>query len=221
MKQWKAIAIPAILILSLTPAAKAKKHDISPAFQTAKTVYVEAADGPYSNPGLLSGDRQAIKDLEEGLRRWGRYSVAEHPEGADLIFVVHKGRGSGTSEAAQPDAAQPNLPTPSRSPAGTPSGTPGGAPGGMNPRVPGQIGDQDSVSSPTEIGGDGDRLMVFTPDGYLKRKNPIWTREIRDGLDAPSFLLLGQLRDAVELAFHSAPVTATPSPGGAAREPQQ
>ena len=217
MKQWKAIAIPAILILSLTPAAKAKKHDISPAFQTAKSVYVEAADGPYSNPGLLSGDRQAIKDLEEGLRRWGRYSVAEHPEGADLIFVVHKGRGSGTGEAAQPDVAQPNLPTPSRSPAGTP----GGAPGGMNPRVPGQIGDQDSVSSATEAGGDGDRLMVFTPDGYLKRKNPIWTREIRDGLNAPSFLLLGQLRDAVELAIRSAPLTATPPPAAPAREPQQ
>jgi hypothetical protein len=57
MKHWKAIAIPAILFLSLTPAAKAKKHDISPAFQAAKTVYVEAADGSYSNPGLLLGDR--------------------------------------------------------------------------------------------------------------------------------------------------------------------
>jgi hypothetical protein len=216
MKHWKAIAIPAILFLSLTPAAKAKKHDISPAFQTAKTVYVEAADGSYSNPGLLSGDRQAIQDLEQGLRRWGRYSLAEHPEGADLIFVVHKGRGSGTS-----DAAQPNLPTPARSPAGTPAGTPGGAPGGMTPRAPGQIGDQDSVSSANEIGGDVDRLMVFTPDGYIKRKNPIWTREIRDGLDAPSFLLLGQLRDAVELAIRSAPLTANPSPAASAKEPQQ
>jgi hypothetical protein len=212
MKHWNAIAIPAILILSLPPAAKAKKHDISPAFQTAKTVYVEAADGSYSNPGLLSADRQAIKDLEDGLRRWGRYSVADHPEGADLIFVVRKGRGSGTSE----DAAQPNLPIPSRTPGGTSGGTPGGMSGGTSsgtiaPRAPGQMGDQDSISSATEIGVDADRLMVFTPDGYLKRKSPIWTREIRDGLNAPSFLLLGQLRDAVELANRPAPLTATPS----------
>jgi hypothetical protein len=91
----------------------------------------------------------------------------------------------------------------------------------MTPRAPGQIGDQDSVSSANEIGGDVDRLMVFTPDGYIKRKNPIWTREIRDGLDAPSFLLLGQLRDAVELAIRSAPLTANPSPAASAKEPQQ
>jgi hypothetical protein len=203
MKHMKAIAILAILILSLIPAAKAKKHDLSPAFQTAKTVYVEAADGPYSNPGLLSGDRQAMKDLEDGLRRWGRYSVADHPEGADLIFVVRKGRGSGTSEDAQP-----NLPTPSRTPGGSPGGTPGGT---IAPRAPGQLGDQDSVSPATEIGVDDDRLMVFTPDAYLRRKSPIWTREIRDGLNAPSLLLLGQLRDAVELANRPAPLTATPS----------
>ena len=203
MKHWKAIAIPAILIVSLTSVAKAKKHDISPAFQTAKTVYVEADDGSDSNPGLVSGDRQAIKDLEDGLRRWGRYSVADHPEGADLIFVVHKGRGSGMSEDAQP-----NLPTPAR----TPGGAPGGAPGGtIASRSPGPGADQDSISSATAIGVDGDRLTVFTPDGYLKRKNAIWTREIRDGLSAPSFLLLGQLRDAVELANRPAPPAATRS----------
>jgi hypothetical protein len=208
MKHWKAITIPAILILSLTPAAaKAKKHDISPAFQTAKTVYVEAADGSDSNPGLLSGDRQAIKDLEDGLRRWGRYSVLDHPEGADLIFVVRKGHGSGTSEDAQP-----NLPTPSRTSGGTPGGMPGGTPGGtVASRAPGQMGDPDSIGPATEIGVDGDRLMIFTPDGYLKRKSPIWTREIRDGLDAPSFLLLGQFRDAVELANRPAPPPAAPS----------
>jgi hypothetical protein len=194
MKHSKAIAILAILIGCLMPAAEAKKHDISPAFQSAKTAYVEAADGPDSNPGLFSGDRQAIKDVQDGLRLWGRYTVVDHPEGADLIFLVHKGRASGTSEDSQP-----NLPTPSRPPGGT-----------MAPRAPGQIGDQDSMSSATEMGSDNDRLMVFTPDAYLKRKNPIWTRESKDGLDAPSRLLLGQLKDAVELAYRPAPPAGTP-----------
>jgi hypothetical protein len=66
------------------------------------------------------------------------------------------------------------------------------------------------MSSATEMGSDNDRLMVFTPDAYLKRKNPIWTRESKDGLDAPSRLLLGQLKDAVELAYRPAPPAGTP-----------
>ena len=205
MKQGKAIAILAVLICCLMPAAEAKKRDISPVFQSAKTVYVEAADGPDPHPGLYSGDRQAVRDVQDGLRLWGRYTVVEHPEGADLIFLVRKGRTRGTGEDPQP-----NLPAPSRSL------------GGMTgPRTPGQAADPDSISPATEMGSDNDRLMVFTPEAYLRRKSPIWTRESKDGLDAPARLLVGQLKDAVELAYPPAPPS-PPRPGEpGAREPHQ
>ena len=196
MKQGKAIAILAVLICCLMPAAEAKKHDISPAFQSAKTVYVEAADRPDSNPGLDSGDRQAIRDVQDGLRLWGRYAVVEHPEGADLIVLVRRGRARETGEDPQP-----NLPTPSRSPAGM-----------TGSRTPGQLGDPDSISQAAEISSDNDRLMVYTPEAYLKHKSPIWTRESKDGLQAPSRLLVGELKDAVELAYPPAPPTATAPP---------
>jgi len=196
MKHWKAMAGFAILIPILTPSAMAKKHDdVSPAFQTSKTVYVEAADGIYSKPGLFWGDRKAIEDLEDGLRRWGRYSVVDRPEGADLIFVVRKGHGAE-------DDSRPNVPTPSRLPGG----------GTIAPRVPGPPGDQDPMSTATQMGPDDDRLMIFTLNANGKRKGPIWTRELKDGLDAPSLFLLGQLKDAVELAFPPAPVVANPAP---------
>jgi|ERR1700723_855591 hypothetical protein len=195
MKQGKAIAILAVLVWGLLPAAEAKKHDLSPAFQSAKTVYVEAADGPDSNPGLYSGDRQAVRDVQDGLRLWGRYTVVEHPEGADLIILVRKGRARETGEDPQP-----NLPTPTP----TPSRSPGGMTGS---RTPGQVADPDAISSATELGSDNDRLMVFTPEAYLKHKSPVWTRESKDGLGAPSRLLVGQLKDAVDLAYPPAPPT--------------
>jgi hypothetical protein len=194
MKQGKPIAILAVLIWGLMPAAAAKKHDLSPAFQSAKTVYVEAADGPDSNPGIDMGDRLAIRDVQDGLRLWGRYTVVEHPEGADLIFLVRKGRARETGEEPQP-----NLPAASRSPVGmTPS------------RAPGQAADPDSISPATEMGADNDRLMVFTPEAYLKHKSPLWTRESKDGLAAPARSLIGQLKDAVELAYPPAPGAAAP-----------
>ena len=194
MKQLKAIAIFAILILFLAPAAKAKKHDdVSPAFQTAKTAYVEADDGIYSEPGLFEGDRQAIGDLQNGLRRWGRYTVTDHPEGADLIFVVRKSHPTNENTPT-------NVPTPSRMPGGT-----------IAPRGAGQGGDQDPMNSAAQMGPEDDRLMVYTMNANGKRKGPIWTREMKDGLDGPSLLLLGQLKDAVELAYPSAPLTASPS----------
>jgi hypothetical protein len=195
MNHAKSIAVFALLVVLLPPAATAKKHDeVSPAFQTAKTVYVEAADGDYSKPGLFGGDRKAIEDLQEGLRRWGRYTVVDHPEGADLIFAVRKSHGAD-------DDTRLNLPTPSRLPGGT-----------ITPRVPGPPGDQDPASTSTQMGPDDDRLMIYTLNANGKRKGPIWTHEMKDGLDAPRLLLLSQLKDAVELAYPPAPVTADPAP---------
>ena len=191
MKYAKPITVFTFLLVLLIPVAKAKKHDeVSPAFQTAKTAYVEAADGAR----LFWGDRKAIEDIQDGLRRWGRYTVVDNAQTADLIFVVRKSQGAD-------DDTRPNLPTPSRQPAGT-----------IIPRVPGPGGDQDPSSVATQTGLELDRLMIYTMNANGKRKGPIWTRETKDGLDPPTLLLLSRLKDAVEQAYPPAPVTANPAP---------
>jgi hypothetical protein len=183
MKVWKAIALIAILIPALGVAQKAKKHNDVPAvFETAHSVYVESADGDYSKPGLDAANRRAIEDVQDAVKVWGRYTLAVHPEQADLIFVVRKSRGSSTD-------AQNGLPAAPR-----PNGVAG------PPRIPGQPGDSDTLGASAPMGIEGDRLMVYTmTDG--KRKGPIWTRELQGGLDGPSVLLVQQLKGAVERAY--------------------
>ena len=54
-----------------------------------------------------------------------------------------------------------------------------------------------------EAGPSDDMPRVFTtnPDGKLI--GPVWNRELKDGLDGPTVLLLQQLRAAVEKAYPS------------------
>jgi len=142
MKVWKAIALIAILIPAMGVAQKKKHNEVPEAFGTAHSIYIEAADGDYSKPGLNAADRHAIEDVQDAMKAWGRYTLAVHAEQADLIFVVRKSRGGGVD-------AQSGLPAAPRS-----NGAAGPA------RVPGQPGDSDTLGASAPMGIEGDRLMV-------------------------------------------------------------
>jgi hypothetical protein len=165
--------------------SKPKKHtEISTAFANAHSVYVEPESGDITNPDLISEDRQAVSAMENGLRDWDRYAVATRKDQADLVFRVKKGRPAGIqgdgSLASDAGPSAPPMQDPRRS--STPMG----------------VG--------TMAAGPGDDLLqVFStgPDGKLV--GPIWTREMKDGLDGPRVPLLMQLKDAVERAFPTTP----------------
>ncbi len=196
MKRCQAIALFFVLIPVLGLAQqKAKKHnDVPAAFQNAHSVYVEAADGDYSRPGLSEGDRQAIADVQDALHTWNRYVLAVHREQADLVFVVRKARGGRAD-------TQSGLPAAPR-PAGAPSPV----------RAPGQPGDIDSMGATADAGAEDDSLRVYTVNAGGKLKGPIWSREQRNGLDAPGVLILRQLKLAVESAYPSPLPTDKPTP---------
>jgi len=67
----------------------------------------------------------------------------------------------------------------------------------------GQGQGDDGFGVGAEAGPSDDMLRVFTtnPDGKLI--GPVWYRELKDGLDGPTVLLLQQLRAAVEKAYPS------------------
>ncbi len=183
--------IPLLLVLvplSALAQNKTKKHaNVSAAFASARYVYVQAQDGDITKPGLFPEDRQAISDVLDGIEAWNRYAVVISENKADLVFIVRKGRFVGI-QGRGGIASGPGL-------AGPPPQN----------RQPGQFPDGDSVGVGTEVGPPDDLLQVFTTNPEGKRIGPIWQREMKDGLDAPSVQLLRELKAEVERAYPNPP----------------
>jgi hypothetical protein len=196
MKRSVAIVLCIVLVPALGLTQKAKKHNDVPAvFETAHSVYVEAESGDIGKAGVSSADQRAIADVQDALHVWNRYALAVRPEQADLIFVVHKGRSMNPTD-------QSGVNTGPR----TSSHAPGQSPGGL----PGQSGDSDSLGGPTAVVQEEDRLRVYTVvDGKLS--GPIWTRELRNGLDGPSLVIVQQLKLAVERMYPTPAATGKPA----------
>lgn len=187
MKSISAIFL--LLALSAPVAlAKDKKPKVPAVFENARYVYVQAEEGDVINPNLFPEDRAAIGNVQDAVRDWKRYAVTLNRREADLVFIVRKGR----TAAAQlhGDVGVGNQPPM--------AGFPNRPPGPNNPN-----GEQTTtgIGMQGEAGPGDDLLRVYTltPDGKLN--GPIWSREIKEGLDAPGVLLVRVLRDAVDKAY--------------------
>ena len=190
----KLVTTVALLFALSTPLAfsKDKKKNILPAmFSTARYVYVQAEDGDIFKPDLFPEDRQAISDVENGLRDWDRYILTINRNEADLVFVVRKGRLVAAKVGGTVGVG--TQPNPRNGPVG--SGDPN----------PGQSGTSYGYGLGAEAGMPDDTLRVFmlTPDGKLS--TPIYFREMKDGLDSPDLRLLSDLREAVDRDYPPQP----------------
>jgi hypothetical protein len=185
MKRCAAIALFVLLVPALGIAQKSKKHnDAPPVFETAHSVFVEAESGDFWSPSVSAPDRQAIADVQDALRSWNRYTLAVHPEQADVILVVHRGRAGNPNDQ---NSSNQGL-------------RPGGqAPGSAPSRAPGVGGDSDSLS--TAMASDDDSLRVYTLNPNGKLNVPAWSRSVHNGLDAPGLILFQQLKLAVDRAY--------------------
>jgi hypothetical protein len=197
MKHSKVIALFLVLIpaFGLAQHKTKKPSNLSVVFQSARYVYVESADGDMMKPGLYPADRQAISDTEDGLRDWSRYALTTRRQQADLVLVVRKGRianAQGHGGISVGTRTQQSNPAPGR--------------------PPGQAADADEIGAASEMGPADDMLRVYTVNTDGKLSSPIWTQEMKDGLDAPAIPLLQQLRAAVERAYPNPPATKPATP---------
>ena len=188
MKAWKfAISLIVCLLVLNLAHSKPKKPDLPAVFQNAKYVYVEAVDGDIFKPGLFPEDRQAIADVQDKVREWKRYAIAQNRQDADLVFVVRKGRLA----AAQPHVGVSDGP---RSQPGQPS---------QSGQFPGQ-GRATEVGVRTEVGEPEDMLRIYIQNNG-QRTAIVWDRSMEGGLDAPGVQLVKQLKEAVEKAYPPTP----------------
>src|SRR5258708_23128027 len=173
MASRKGIALVLVLVgqFAVAQQKSKKRADLPVVFSNARYVYVQAKDGDIMKPGLYPADRDAISDVQEGVRDWNRYAVTTERENADLVFIVRKGRIAGAQgRGGLSGPRQPRTPYPRNDPR--------------------QTGASTSLGAEAEVGPPDDLLEVymFTPAGNLSGR--LWWREMKDGLDGPSVLLL-------------------------------
>jgi hypothetical protein len=191
--------VAAALLLPVVPLAVAwgkKKPEIPPAFSTAHTVFVEADLNDTARPGFSPTDRDAVSYVQQALREWNRYQLTTDRKQADLIFIVRKGRPANERDSLG-NPGNPGTPSPHQSGMSMP---------GQNPM---QSGGGDPMGG-TAMAPIEDLLQVFTINPNGKLSGPLWSRQMKDGLDGPSVMLVQVLKSAVEAAYPPAPPAATP-----------
>jgi hypothetical protein len=198
----------AILLLAAVPAflvvqAKDKKPNVSPVFNSAHTIYVEAHNGQQFDRYLDPEDRAAIADVQDLLQAWKRYKLVTQREDADIVIVVRKGHG-----AANPDGSISPNDIPNR------GVDPNSAPNGMSNRnmdpnagpIPGQQRANGPMMAPgIDSLATQDLFEVCQVNANGKLTRPIWSRSLEDGLRGPHVMLFQQFRDAVDNAYPSQP----------------
>jgi len=183
-----------LLLLFLLPTlvfAQHKKHTLPAVFNTAQYVWVESMDGDEYRPDLLPADRQAITDVENALRDWGRYILTARRSEAQLVFVVRTGR---LAEGKMGVGIGTRTPGPAANPYSGQQQPPAG---------PG-------VVMGSEVGPPDDLLQVCQLEEGSRLGNPIWERSESDGLASPSVPLFRDLKRAIDRDYPPEPPAKKP-----------
>ena len=102
----------AVLVTSSLAGGK-NKSTLPKLVVHAKYVLVTTYNGPdLSNPKVLQDDREAVVEVEEALRKWGRYIVVNGTsQPPDLILLVRKGRIAAVRPSVQVHAGSDSRTT--------------------------------------------------------------------------------------------------------------
>lgn len=96
------------LLLASTAALSQPKPQVMPRLvDHARFVYVTTYDGPSWSANVLPEDRQAVADVQQALRKWGKYIVVYRAGQADLILAVQRRGGEDVLALYQRGSANP------------------------------------------------------------------------------------------------------------------
>ena len=189
MKRRLFLLLLGSLSLSIVAQAKPKnqKVDLPAVFKNAQYVYVEAYAGDIFNPNLVPDDREAIYNVEQRLKDWHRYRLAYQRNQADLVFLVRKGRiASVTPRVVVGNGGRTRdgnsiPPDPTRT-----DNYPGAGVG---------------VGVGAEVGSADDELAIYLVDPSGALNGPIWSHNLKQGLDTPDLPLFQLIKHEVETAY--------------------
>ena len=94
MKRFLPLLTILVILGCATAFSREKPKQIMPRLvDNARFVYVTTYDGPSWSANVLPEDRQAVADVQNALKKWGKYIVVYEPGKADLILAVQRRGG--------------------------------------------------------------------------------------------------------------------------------
>jgi hypothetical protein len=86
------------LLLSSAVLACAQGYDPLPKLVVHARYVLVTTNAGYdlTSPNMFPDDRQAVIDVQNAIKKWGRYALAYQPKDADLILLVRKGHVAET-----------------------------------------------------------------------------------------------------------------------------
>jgi hypothetical protein len=102
-----------LLLFASATIAVAQGYDPLPKLVVhAKYVLVTTYEGDnLTNPRMMPDNRQAVVDVQNAIKRWGRYELAYQAKDADLILLVRKGHLAESLPGVRVGAGSNTKPT--------------------------------------------------------------------------------------------------------------
>jgi hypothetical protein len=185
-------AIAVALLIAPSLSAK-EKLQLPQLVLNAETVYVVIHPGsevPLANPGE---NRQAEIDVENALRKWGRFHLVIDPQIADLVISVRKGRAVSSVIGGVPNTGPVMVP-------GNDGNIGLGGSIGRRPDVTQDTADRQIGPGPgIEFGSADDTFEVYRGRvDYPLDTSPLWRYSRKDALRAPQVEAVEQFKKTIE-----------------------
>jgi len=194
------LCLSLFLLASLAVAGDKKKVSLPAYILKARTVAVLIDPDAGIDPAAPLANKTAQDDVEKALLKWGRLTLTQDPQLADIVIVIRKGNGKIVRSTVG------GMPTNDRpvTVQQTDNAIRIGGQQGRSPGAPQQPLPQDTRPTPqTEVGHPDDEFAVYQghdDNRSFDQQAPAWRYAKKDALHSPNVPAVDAFRKQIDEA---------------------
>jgi hypothetical protein len=191
------LCLALLCVLPLAAKDKKKKVLLTDDVLQAKSVYVFVDPSAGVDAADPLANRTARLDVEDAIRKWGRFGLATDPYYADIVIEIRRGNEK-VAKATIGGVPVNNEPVMMQSP--MPGGMPDNRPVNQSPTSDPWNPQRTYGPAPQlEVGSPDDMFAVFRGHRYSPTEAPaVWRYSAKNALQGPSVRAVEEFRKVIE-----------------------